>query len=65
MVEIDIDRTNGELLLSHDMMNFVLLITHIQNSVLDASFIPACILIWSKRPGVRVCKTTRWAFSRI
>lgn len=32
-MEIDIDRTNGELLLSHDMMNFVLLVTHIQNSV--------------------------------
>lgn len=32
-MEIDIDRTNSELLLSHDMMNFVLLVTHIQNSV--------------------------------
>lgn len=32
-MEIDIDRTNSELLLSHDMMNFVLFVTHIQNSV--------------------------------
>ena len=40
------DHRNGELLLSHDMMNFVLLITHIQNGVY------VCVLVCKIHPGV-------------